>query len=292
MAPVLASVLVLATLAAARGALMTHRTASAGSRLAALSARRRPKLTLESPSWLAVPLAQVGLDVNEDVAWTGWIAASITSGAGGLMVGGPGLAGFAFVVSFAAPLLAWGLLRHRGQARFEAALPGVVEAIARGLRSGASLRQAVAEAARSTTGEPAGDLARVAAGTEHGATLTSSLEEWARRRPVTGVRLVVAALCLATEMGGATAQAVDGVADTLRQRLAARAEATSLATQARASAAVIAAAPVAFCAVASAADRRTLSFVFRTGPGLALLAAGLVLDAVGALWMARITRMP
>jgi tight adherence protein B len=195
------------------------------------------------------------------------------------------------VLAVVGPVVAWSLCRHRGQARVEAALPGAVDAIARGLRSGASLRQAVAEAAAATHGELGRDLAHVAAATERGATMVASLEEWARRRPLGGVRLVVAALGLASEMGGATAQAVDGVADTLRQRLAARAEARSLATQARASAAVIATAPLAFGALASATDPSTLTFVFRTAPGLAFLSAGLALDAVGALWMARITRI-
>lgn len=53
---------------------------------------------------------------------------------------------------------------------------------------------------------------------------------------------------------------------------------------------MISVAPVAFCTLAAATDPRTATFLFRQPAGLACLAAGLSLDALGALWMARITR--
>ena len=188
-------------------------------------------------------------------------------------------------------MVAWRLLRHRGHAALEAALPAAVEEVARGLRSGASLRQALEEAGRATPGPTGLELARVTAAAGQGASLTTALDWWAERSPLDSVGLVVAALGLGAETGGAQAQAIDGVASTLRQRLAAQAEARALATQARASAAVIAVAPLAFCVLASAADRRTAEFLLGSPVGLACLVAGLALDAAGALWMARLTRI-
>lgn len=275
--------LVLATLAAARAALL-----ASGGGVTPVPGRW---LLLPPPAWLGARLAETGLEADPGRAWSAWLLASVVASGAALAAGGPGLGVVSAGAACAVPVAVWLALRHRGEGRLEAALPAAVDAIARGLRSGASLRQAVAEAAGATPGDVGRDLAQVAAATERGAALVASLEEWARRRPLAGVRLVVSALSLAAEMGGATAQAVDGVADTLRQRLSAGAEARSLATQARASAAVIAAAPLAFCAMASAADPRTVSFLFRTGPGLTFLTAGLALDLVGALWMARITRV-
>ena len=289
-AATVAGLMVLVTLAAGRAAMVVQRAAGASSRLS--TPHRRVRALLPAPpSWLLPRLPETALDLAPDQVWSGWLAASAATVATALLAGGPGLALLTIGVVVGGPVVAWTLLRHRGEARFEAALPGAVEEIARGLRSGASLRQAIAEAGGATSGELGQDLAQVARATHHGVSLVTSLEDWARRRQLTGVRLVVAALCLASEMGGATAQAVDGVAATLRQRLAAGAEARALATQARASAAVMAVAPIAFCAVASATDPRTLSFLFRTVPGLAFVAAGLALDMAGALWMARITRV-
>ena len=182
-------------------------------------------------------------------------------------------------------------LCRRQDAKVEAALPLALEAMARGLRSGASLRQAIDEASSAVTGVLAADLMRIAVEAERGTPVIEALEAWTVRRPLPGVQLAVAALALGAETGGAQARAIDGVAATLRQRLAVAAEARALATQARASAAVIAVAPLVFCALASAADPRLSAFLLRTPLGLVILAVGLALDAVGALWMARLTRL-
>jgi tight adherence protein B len=101
----------------------------------------------------------------------------------------------------------------------------------------------------------------------------------------------VAALCLGAEAGGPQARAVDGVAATLRQRLSVAAEARALGAQARVSGLVIALSPVVFCAVASSADRGTARFLLHTGTGQLLLATGIALDLVGALWMTVLTKI-
>ena len=189
------------------------------------------------------------------------------------------------------PLMRAKLADVRRDAKVESVLPVALEAVARGLRSGASLRQAIGEASAAVPGALGEDLTRIADEAERGVPVTDALEAWVERRPLPGVRLAVAALALGAETGGAQARAIDGVAATLRQRLAVGAEARALATQARASAAVIVVAPLVFCVLASAADPRLSGFLLGTPLGLVILAVGLALDAVGALWMARLTRI-
>ncbi|MDQ1375525.1 MAG: tight adherence protein, partial [Actinomycetota bacterium] len=202
----------------------------------------------------------------------------------------PALGVLVLVLVVAAPPALWRANRGRRVARLESGLPVALEAVARSLRSGAALRGAVAEAAAATPGALGVDLARAARSAE-AMGMVSALEGWARDRSLPGVRLAVAALCLGAETGGAQARAIDGVAATLRLRLSVAAEARALASQARASAVVIALAPVAFCGLASSTDPRVAGFLFRSGAGVAVLAVGLTLDAVGALWMARLTRI-
>ena len=250
------------------------------------AAARAPK----APAWLGSRLEAAAIAVAPEVAFRAWVVTAVLAVATTFAAAGAGAAGLVAALAVGAPWLGWRLLRHRGQAALETALPGAVEAVAAGLRSGSSLRQALGTAATATGGPLGDDLANVVAATERGAGVVAALEQWAARRPLPGVRLAAAALCLGAETGGAAAQAVDGVAATLRQRLATQAEARALATQARVSAVVIAAAPVAFCALSTATDARSAAFLFRTPPGLALLGAGLALDALGALWMARLTR--
>ncbi len=119
----------------------------------------------------------------------------------------------------------------------------------------------------------------------------SALEAVAVRRPLPGVRLGVAALCLGAETGGAQARAVDGVAATVRERQAVAAELRALSSQARISALVIGLAPIAFGVFAATTDPRTAEFMLHTPAGLILLSAGLVLDALGWLWMQRLAKV-
>ena len=178
----------------------------------------------------------------------------------------------------------------RGAGSREAGLVDALDAVGRSLRSGATIPAALQEAAGAVSGPVGGDLARVASRTPvRGA--VAALEAWARERPEPGVRLAVAAMVLGIESGGAPARAVDGVAAGLRARQALAAEVKALSSQARLSAVVIAGAPLAFGTLASATDAGIAAFLFGTRIGIALLAAGLLLDALGAWWMVHICRL-
>jgi tight adherence protein B len=170
----------------------------------------------------------------------------------------------------------------------ERTLPDVLDAVARSLRSGSSMRQAVEEAGRDHTGPLAADLGRVTSSLHGGAPLADALARWDRDRAVPGVRLAVAALCLGAETGGASARAIDGVAATLRTNLAIAGEVRALSSQARLSALVIVLAPLAMSVIATSSDGGTARFLLTTPIGIACLAIGLGLDGIGWLWMRRI----
>jgi tight adherence protein B len=103
------------------------------------------------------------------------------------------------------------------------------------------------------------------------------------------VRLAAAALALAADAGGPRARSVDSVAATLLDRIAVTRELHALAAQAKLSALVIALAPIGFGALAVVTDPRASEFLLRDPAGNACVAAGLVLDVLGAAWMAHIT---
>lgn len=301
---ILAALVALAVLAAGALARAAHRLsrrdAVAGRLVTAaeapVSSARRPRRALPAPPpRVAAALADADLPVPAAMAWTGWLAALAGGVLIALVAGGPGLAGVAAVALGAGPALVVRTRSGRADARIEQALPAALEAVARSLRSGASLRQAVEEAGRASAGGGgralAAELSRAAAEAAQGASLVAALEAVAVRRPLPGVRLGVAALCLGAETGGAQARAVDGVAATVRERLAVAAELRALSSQARISALVIGLAPVGFGAFAAATDPRTAEFMLHTPAGLALLVAGLTLDALGWLWMQRLAKV-
>lgn len=251
-----------------------------------------PPASPPTPRWLSHALATAALDLPAAAVWRSWLATVATAAVGGLLLGGPGLALLAAASAVAGPLLAWWLLRGRGEARYAAALPSALESVARSLRSGASLVGALAEAADATPLPLAADLGAVVTATRRGVPLADALRRWAGARRLPPVRLVVASLSLGIETGGPQAQAVEGVAATLREQLALAAEIRASTSQARASALVISLAPLVFGVVAAAADPRSAAFLLRTPLGLACLAAGLCLDGVAAVWMARLARPP
>ncbi|MGI9034062.1 MAG: type II secretion system F family protein [Acidimicrobiales bacterium] len=255
------------------------------------ASRQEHRPHLAAPRRLAPALAAAGFDFDADTAFTAWCASVPVVCGLALVMAGPVLAGLAAAAALAAPILVLRSRRGAGDARVESDLPAALEAVARAMRSGASLRQAVEEAAGRTPGSLGSELATVAAQAARGAPLVQALEGLAERRQLPGVRLAVAALCLGAETGGAQAKAVDGVATTLRDRLGVIAEVKALSAQARISAVVMSVAPLGFGAFAAATDPRTGAFLFHTMAGLVLLAAGAALDGLGWLWMSRLSRV-
>jgi tight adherence protein B len=176
----------------------------------------------------------------------------------------------------------------RADAHAVAALPLVLDDVARGLRSGGSLRQACDDAAArapATLG-----LGPVLGQAARGVPLADALAAWPRERPLPEVRVAAAALALAADAGGPQARAIDSAADTVRERLAVTAEVRAQSGQARLSALVIGCLPVAFLAWAVVTDRRTAAVLVGSPAGWACLAAGAALEAAGAIWMGRIVR--
>jgi tight adherence protein B len=244
------------------------------------------------PRPIEVRLRRAAPAVEPQRAWSLWLVAAVVAVVAGAVVGGPVLAALVAAVATAGPMAAESTARARNTRKAAARVPATLEATARALRGGASLPTALADAAASAGPIVGATLAEVATSTARGQPLVDALEaQRAHCDGVPGLPLALTALVMAAETGGPQAAALDGVAATLRQRLATQAEADALASQARMSAMVIALAPVGFALLMSAADRRNADFLLRTPLGAVLLAAGLALDALGAWWMTRLTRI-
>ncbi len=231
---------------------------------------------------------QADLNLTLAQMWQG-LGVVIAFGAGfGAVQAGPvgvpvGAAGFA-----AGALIALRTNRHRRDQILDAQLPGFLEAIARGLRTGLQLGPATVEAAASTPPPLHDEVAPLAEELQRGLRSSDVFDRWALRSPGSGAGLAAAAMAFAATAGGARARAIDGVAATLRDRAALGLEVRSLTSQARVSAMLIAALPVGFMLLSAGIGDHAMGFLFTTRLGLAVLVAGLGLDAIGALWMHRI----
>jgi tight adherence protein B len=102
------------------------------------------------------------------------------------------------------------------------------------------------------------------------------------------VSVVVGALEVALAVGGPSAGALEGLAESLRDRRGTAEESRALSSQARLSAVIVGAAPIASVGLSAAVDRRLLGALLGPGPGRVCLVAGLGLEILAAAWMHRI----
>jgi tight adherence protein B len=245
-------------------------------------------------SSLPAPLARFAFeaDLTDDhlsalVLWLGFGAA--ISGALLALVG----MAQSLVMGAAIVVIPLVVARHwagRRTRRLVAALPDVVDMIGRSLRSGASLAQALREAAADGPSTVGGELAVVVGGVGRGQPTPQALQAWVERMPRPEVRIVAAALALASRNEAGTTRALDGVGHSLRDRAALTAEIRSQSAQAAASMQALVLLPALFLGIDAIGSQGTVRFLTREPLGQVCLVAAVVLDVVGWLWMAAITR--
>ena len=100
--------------------------------------------------------------------------------------------------------------------------------------------------------------------------------------------LALSTLELLARHGGPAPSTLDRAASAVRERRAAVAERRAQSAQARLSALVLSALPIAFCGWSLRADPRTAQFLLHTRAGLACLAGGFALNGLGWFWMQRL----
>lgn len=234
-------------------------------------------------------LHRAGFDTPVRVVVLIWLSV-----AGAATMLGIGLAGAAGAVGgccigVVAPVVALVAMRGRSDTLVERALPDALEAVGRSVRSGASLLQAIEESRSSISGPLVSELDGVLGSVRLGSPLSVALDKLVDRRPLVVVRLAAAALLFSAEAGSLRSQAIDGLAASLRDRVAVEREIHALASQTRFSAMIIAVLPVGFVLFSSATDPRIAGFLTGTALGRVCLVAGLGLDLVGLLWMRQLT---
>jgi tight adherence protein B len=283
---------VLTVVTAVVGPLAFAALVSAGRRAAATerirglgpSSRWRIPATLRGRVVDALGAADISIEPEQAVElWAiGVVATSILAGAIA-----PGLSVPTAVLGVVGGPVALVFGRSRRERRFAAALPGVLEQVAAELRGGGTIAGAI-ERLASSEHAVAADFRRIHVRTCLGLALSDALATWPSDHDAPGVRAAAGALSVAAAMGGRAADAIDGLAASIRHRLDAAAEARALSSQARLSALVIGVAPVAYLAFASLVDRRSVTALISTGVGRVCLVLGLGLEALAALWIRRI----
>ena len=165
-----------------------------------------------------------------------------------------------------------------------AQLPEMLDVLARELRGGRNLHEALETAAALPALHSLG-LDALVVRFASGERLVEALDRWAGALDHPDGDLVRAVVSLGSVTGGALAASMERAALTLRERAGLVDEVRVLTAQTRASALLLFVAPIGFLMLLLALDPASSTVLFATGVGQVCLVLGLVLNVCGFVWM-------
>ena len=175
-------------------------------------------------------------------------------------------------------------VEHRRRLAAIGQLPEMLDVLARELRAGRNLHEAIKAASTMPALRSLG-LDTLVTRFASGERLVEALDRWASALNHPDGDLVRAVVSLGSVTGGALAGSMERAALTLRERTGLIDEVRVLTAQTRASAMLLFVAPIGFLLLLLTLDPASSAAVFTTGMGQICVALGLGLDVLGFVWM-------
>lgn len=246
--------------------------------------------TLDGTAWGVrfkdrLDIARVTVPPMQLVAWVaaGTLALLLLLTA----IGGPLLA----VLALAVPLIAAAVLARRVRAQrdlFRDQLPDNLQIIASAMRAGHSLSGALGVVMDDAPEPTRRELSRVIADERLGVPLDEALQVVVVRMASKDFAQVALVAALQRETGGNTAEVLDRVTDTVRERLALQRMIKTLTAQGRMSRWVVSALPVALLAIITAINPEYMQPLYVTPIGRCLLVVAGMMVIAGSLIIKRL----
>jgi tight adherence protein B len=235
--------------------------------------------------WLQMKLEQADLKwpVVGLLALIGGLGAGL--GTLGAWLQGPLLGAIAAGVGGTAPLAYVQLKAKARRDAFLAQLPGAFELMARVLRAGQSVQQALQAVVEASELPLAGEFAQCQKQQNLGLRPEISFQDMARRTGVIEMRIFVMAILIQRQVGGNLAEALERLAMLIRTRLRLRNQVRTLTAEGRLQGLALLVLPFALFAAMMVVNRSYAEVLFEHVP---LLIATAVSMGIGALWIRNI----
>jgi tight adherence protein B len=310
-APLLASLLVAVLLVVALWILLRPRRGSLRARMAGYVSAAAPdgqghpttltggravaaaKRTLRRGAWWEslqekFDVGRVPITPERALAWTG--AATLAMLLLGTLVAGP----LGIVLALIVPLAAHLLIERRvakQRALFAEQLPDNLQVIASAMRAGHSFVGALQVVVEDAPQPARAELEQVIADERLGVPLEDAFDTVVRRMQSPDLEQVALVAALQRETGGNTAEVIDRVNDTMRDRLALRRLVNALTAQGRMSRWVLTGIPVVLLLLLTSINPAYMRPLYTTAIGKALLTLAAVMVVSGSLVIKRIVNI-
>jgi len=168
----------------------------------------------------------------------------------------------------------WFDRRHREQ--LLAQFPDALAMIVRSVRVGIPVQEAIRTIAREAPNPTGQEFARVVSDVSVGVSMEDAMNQLARRSGLPEYRFFATALSLQNQTGGALSETLENLADVIRKRAGLKAKGHALTSEAKATAAVLAALPVFLGLVLWAINPGYIGLLFTDPTGRNLFGAAVV----------------
>lgn len=177
------------------------------------------------------------------------------------------------------------LLTERRTRKLLTQFPDALSMIVRAVRVGMPVSEAMRLVSREAQQPTAAEFAIIANELTIGTSLEEAIKALADRTEVAEYQFFATALSLQAQTGGGLTETLEGLSDVIRKRLALRAKGRAMATEARSSAAVLAALPFVSFAGMFLINRPYISMMYSSTIGLKMMGMGIASLLVGVLVM-------
>jgi tight adherence protein B len=238
---------------------------------------------------LSARLQQAGLDWSKRQFFIGSGVIGAIVGAVAMLFGLSWYLVLGLVFAAAVGLPRWLLsyLKKKREARFIDEMPNAIDVIVRGVKAGLPLNDCIRVIASETTEPVKGEFRAIVESTSIGMPLAEAVGKMYDRMPLPESNFFGIVIAIQQSAGGSLAEALANLSRVLRDRKKMRAKIEAMSMEAKASAAIIAALPVAVMLLVYLTSPHYIELLWTTPTGRMMLAGSSVWMFTGTMVMRR-----